>query len=155
MRGQLTHVAAQAVRAGLMMGSGGNLAARSPNGGQCWITAAGSGLDRLGCSGFSLIGSPDGGCEVAAVPFDQPGSVELAVTAAEAVAGGINGLVLGHHGCSVLADLVELAHKRAVTLEEAARMTFAALLLTAEEPRRVPQVPIRFLQAVGRSEAQI
>jgi hypothetical protein len=50
---------------------------------------------------------------------------------------------------------MELAHKRAVTLEKAARMTFGALLLTAEEPRRVPQVPIRFLEAVGRSEAQI
>ncbi|MDQ4105291.1 MAG: hypothetical protein M3186_16825 [Actinomycetota bacterium] len=63
--------------------------------------------------------------------------------------------MLGYHGCSMLADSVELAHKRAVTLEEAARMTFAALLLTAEEPRRVPQVPIRFMEAVGRSEAQI
>jgi ribulose-5-phosphate 4-epimerase/fuculose-1-phosphate aldolase len=219
LRDQLAHVGAEAVRTGLVIGSGGNLSARAPASGQCWITAAGSWLDRLGAAEFSLISIPDGGSygghphpssewrlhtetyarrpdvnaiihlhpqtsvlltalgydvalvtsdhayylgevaayylrEVAAIPFDQPGSVELAVAAAEAVAGGVNALVLSHHGCSVLADSVELAHKRAVNLEEAARTTYATLLLTAGQTTGVPQVPARFLEAVDRGEAQ-
>lgn len=212
LRDQLTHVGAEAVRTGLVIGSGGNLSARVAGSDQCWITAAGSWLDRLEPAAFSLISIPEGDLraghpepssewrlhtetyarrpdvnaiihlhpqtsvlltalgydialitsdhayylrEIAAVPFDQPGSVELAVAAAEAVAGGINALVLDHHGCSVLADSVELAHKRAVNLEEAARSTYAALLLTAGRPHRVPQVPACFLEAVGRGEAKV
>ncbi len=211
LRGQLAYAGAEAVRTGLVIGSGGNLSARSPSSGQCWITAAGSWLDRLKRTEFSLIRIPDGKLggghptpssewrlhteaylrrpdvnaiihlhpqtsvlltalghdialittdhayylrEVAAVPFDRPGSVELAVAAAEAVAGGVNVLVLAHHGCSVLADSVELAHKRAVNLEEAARSTYAALLLTAGQPGRLPQVPTCYREAVGRGEAQ-
>ncbi|MGH3882036.1 MAG: class II aldolase/adducin family protein [Pseudonocardiaceae bacterium] len=212
LRHQLTHVGAEAVRAGLVAGSGGNLSARQPGSGQCWITAANTWLDRLQPAEFSLISIPDGGLrgghpnpssewrlhtetyarrpdvnaivhlhpqtsvlltalghdialittdhayylrEIAAIPFDQPGTVDLAVAAAQAVAGGVNALVLGHHGCSVLADSVELAHKRAVNLEEAARATYAALLLTAGDPSRVPQVPARFLEAVDRGEASV
>jgi ribulose-5-phosphate 4-epimerase/fuculose-1-phosphate aldolase len=212
LRDQLAHVGAQAVRTGLVIGSGGNLSARMAGSDQCWITTAGSWLDRLEPTAFSLISIPEGWLrdghpqpssewrlhtetyarrpdvnaiihlhpqtsvlltalgydialitsdhayylrEIAAIPFGQPGSVELAVAAAEAVAGGINALMLDHHGCSVLADSVELAHKRAVNLEEAARSTYAALLLTAGRSRRVPQVPERFLEAVGRGEAQV
>lgn len=212
LRDQLAHVGAEAVRTGLAIGSGGNLSARAAGSGQCWITAAGSWLDRLEPAEFSLISIPEGGLrgghpqpssewrlhtetyvrrpdvnaiihlhpqtsvlltalgynialitsdhayylrEIAIVPFEQPGSVELAVAAAEAVAGGINALVLDHHGCSVLADSVELAHKRAVNLEEAARSSYAALLLTAGQSHRVPQVPARFLEAVGRGEAKV
>jgi len=212
LRDQLAHVGAEAVRTGLAIGSGGNLSARAAGSGQCWITAAGSWLDRLEPTEFSLISIPEGGLrgghpqpssewrlhtetytrrpdvnaiihlhpqtsvlltalgydialitsdhayylrEIAIVPFEQPGSVKLAVAAAEAVAGGINALVLDHHGCSVLADSVELAHKRAVNLEEAARSSYAALLLTAGQSHRVPQVPARFLEAVGRGEAKV
>ena len=212
LRDQLAHVGAEAVRTGLAIGSGGNLSARAAGSGQCWITAAGSWLDRLEPTEFSLINIPEGGLrgghpqpssewrlhtetytrrpdvnaiihlhpqtsvlltalgydialitsdhayylrEIAIVPFEQPGSVKLAVAAAEAVAGGINALVLDHHGCSVLADSVELAHKRAVNLEEAARSSYAALLLTAGQSHRVPQVPARFLEAVGRGEAKV
>lgn len=212
LRDQLAHVGAEAVRTGLAIGSGGNLSARAAGSGQCWITAAGSWLDRLEPAEFSLISIPEGGLrgghpqpssewrlhtetyarrpdvnaiihlhpqtsvlltalgydialitsdhayylrEIAIVPFEQPGSVELAVAAAEAVAGGINALVLDHHGCSVLADSVELAHKRAVNLEEAARSSYAALLLTAGQSHRLPQVPARFLEAVGRGEAKV
>jgi L-fuculose-phosphate aldolase len=93
--------------------------------------------------------------DIALIPFEQPGTVELAVAAADAVAGGVNAVVLGHHGCSVLADSVELAHKRAVNLEEAARATYAALLLTAGDPNRVPQVPVRFLEAAAGGEASV
>lgn len=212
LRDQLAHVGAEAVRTGLVIGSGGNLSGRMAGSDQCWITAAGSWLDRLEPTEFSLISIPEGRFrdghlqpssewrlhtetyarrpdvnaiihlhpqtsvlltalgydialitsdhayylrEIAAIPFGQPGSVELAVAAAEAVAGGINALMLDHHGCSVLADSVELAHKRAVNLEEAARSTYAALLLTAGRSRRVPQVPEAFLEAVGRGEAQV
>ncbi|MGH3870969.1 MAG: class II aldolase/adducin family protein [Pseudonocardiaceae bacterium] len=209
LRHQLTHVGAEVVRAGLVVGSGGNLSARQPGSAQCWITAADTWLDRLQPVEFSLISIPDGGLrgghpkpssewrlhtetyarrpdvnaiihlhpqtsvlltalghdialittdhayylrEVTAIPFDQPGTIELAVAAAQAMAGGANVLVLQHHGCSVLADSVELAHKRAVNLEEAARATYAALLLTGADPSRVPQVPARFLAAVARGE---
>lgn len=212
LRDQLTHVGAEVVRAGLVVGSGGNLSARAPGADRCWITAAGSWLDRLRPAEFSLIsipgGEPQAGNpppssewplhtqtylrrpdvnaivhlhpqtsvlltalghdialittdhayyvrEIATVRFEPPGSAELATTAAEAVAGGINAVILGHHGCSVLADTVELAHKRAVNLEEAARMTYAALLLTRGDPTQVPAVPARFLKSVGRNEAQV
>lgn len=212
LRAQLAHVGAEAVRTGLVIGSGGNLSARASGSGQCWITAAGSWLDRLGPAEFSLISIPDGGSqgghphpssewrlhtetyarrpdvnaiihlhpqtsvlltalgydvalittdhayylrEIATVPFDQPGSGELALAAAQAVADGVNALVLGHHGCSVLADSVELAHKRAVNLEQAAQMTYAALLLTAGQPTRIPRIPARFLETLDRGEAQL
>jgi L-fuculose-phosphate aldolase len=217
LRDQLRHVGAEAVRAGLVVGSGGNLSARAPGADRCWITAAGSWLDRLRPAEFSLISIPGGEhcdgdphpssewqlhtetylCrpdvnaiihlhpqtsvllaalghdialittdhayylrEVMSVTFEPPGSAELAVAAAEAAASGVNALVLGHHGCSVLADSVELAHKRAVNLEEAARMTYAALLLTQGQlspgqPRRIPLVPARFLESVVRNDAQI
>lgn len=212
LRNQLAHVGAEAVRTGLVVGSGGNLSARAPGTNRCWITAAGSWLDRLCRTEFSLIDIPGGTVrdghpqpssewrlhtetyrrrpdvnaivhlhpqtsvlltalgydialittdhayylrEIATVTFDPPGSTELAIAAADAVAGGVNALILGHHGCSVLADSVELAHKRAVNLEEAAKTTYAALMLTHGHLPRIPQVPTRFLEAVGRNEAQI
>jgi hypothetical protein len=82
--GQLAHAGTETLRAGLVIGSGGNLSARAP------------------------------GSE---------------------------------------ADSVELAHKRAVNLDEAAPTTYAALLLARGQP--VPRVPARFLEAVGRNEAHI
>lgn len=210
LREQLAHVGVEAIRAGLVVGSGGNLSAREPGCDECWITAAGTWLDRLEPAEFSLLGIPDGGLrgghrtpstewrlhtetyarrpdvnaivhlhpqisvlltalghritpittehafylrQITTIGFGQPGTRELAVAAAEAVAGGSNVLVLGRHGCSVLADSVELAHKRAVNLEEAARTSYAALLLTGGDPARVPQVPARYLEAVRRGEA--
>jgi hypothetical protein len=38
-------------------------------------------------------------------------------------------VILSHHSCSVVAETVALAHKRAVNLEEAALATYRALLL--------------------------
>jgi ribulose-5-phosphate 4-epimerase/fuculose-1-phosphate aldolase len=61
--------------------------------------------------------------EVRSTPFLQSGTRELAEAGAAAVADGCNCVILGHHGCSVVADSVELAHKRAANLEEAARAT--------------------------------
>ncbi len=212
LRNQLAHVGAEAVRAGLVVGSGGNLSARAPGSDRCWITAAASWLDRLGPTEFSLIGisrnqledghphpssewrlhtetyrrRPDVNAivhlhpqvsvlltalghdialmttdhayylrEIVTVAFDPPGTLDLAIAAADAVANGANALILRHHGCSVLADSVELAHKRAVNLEEAARATYAALLLSQGRPAQIPAVPARFLDAVRRDEAQV
>jgi ribulose-5-phosphate 4-epimerase/fuculose-1-phosphate aldolase len=64
---------------------------------------------------------------VSTVPFRLPGSTELAALAAAMAADGTDCLVLSQHGCVVLADSVELAHKRARNLEEAASLTYRAL----------------------------
>lgn len=212
LRDQLAHVGAEAVRTGMVIGSGGNLSAREPDSDACWVTCSGSWLDRLDRAEFSLLAIPDGAVrdghptpssewrlhtetyarrpdvtaivhlhpqtsvllsalghrialmttdhayylrEIVTVPFDQPGTTDLAAAAAEAVAGGCNALVLGHHGCSVLADSVELAHKRAFNLEEAARATYAALLLAGGDDLRIPQLPARYLEAVRAGEASV
>jgi len=191
LRDQLAHLGAAAVSAGLVVGSGGNLSAREHGADTCWVTGAGTWLDRLGRDDFALVRIADGAVvgghpgpssewrlhtatyrvradvnaivhlhpqtsvlltalghdialattdhafylrEVAVVPFSTPGGAELADAAAAAVAGGTDAVVLAHHGCSVLADTVELAHKRAFNLEEAARLTRDALLLADGRP---------------------
>ncbi len=212
LRDQLAHVGAEAVRSGLVIGSGGNLSAREPGADACWITASGTWLDRLERAEFSLVAIPDGAVrdghptpssewrlhtetyrrrpdvtaivhlhpqtsvlltamghqvrlvtldqayyvrEVAVVPYLMSGTQELAVAGAQAAAGGVNAVVLGHHGCSVLADSVELAHKRAFNLEEAARATYAALLLTGGDGSRVPVAPPEYLAAIRRGEGSV
>jgi L-fuculose-phosphate aldolase len=65
--------------------------------------------------------------EVRSTPFLQSGTPELA--GAQAAADGCNCVILGHHGCSVLGDTIETAHKRAANLEEAARATLTMLQL--------------------------
>lgn len=67
--------------------------------------------------------------EVRSTPFIQSGTQELADAGAQALADGCNCVILGHHGCSVVADSVELAAKRAFNLEEAARATLTMLQL--------------------------
>jgi L-fuculose-phosphate aldolase len=74
------------------------------------------------------------------VPFHPPGSTELAEAAARAVADGTNCVVLAHHGCSVLGESVEMAHRRAANLEEAALLTYRALLLTRDSAT-IPDCP--------------
>jgi 3-dehydro-4-phosphotetronate decarboxylase len=64
---------------------------------------------------------------VSTVPFRMPGSTELAAMTAAMAADGTDCLVLSQHGCVVMADTVELAHKRARNLEEAATLTYRAL----------------------------
>ncbi|WP_239159968.1 class II aldolase/adducin family protein [Virgisporangium ochraceum] len=67
--------------------------------------------------------------EVVRAPFAVPGTERVGTLAAAAVSGGANCLVLANHGVSILAGSVELAHKRAFCLEEAARLTYSALVL--------------------------
>jgi ribulose-5-phosphate 4-epimerase/fuculose-1-phosphate aldolase len=67
--------------------------------------------------------------EVRSTPFIQSGTPELAEAGAQAVADGCNCVILGHHGCSVVADSIDLAWKRANNLEEAARATLTMLQL--------------------------
>ena len=79
---------------------------------------------------------------VARVPFYPPGTAELADAAAAAVADGTNCLILAHHGCSVLGADVAMAHRRASNLDEAARLTYRALLLAGGLPgRAIPECP--------------
>jgi ribulose-5-phosphate 4-epimerase/fuculose-1-phosphate aldolase len=64
---------------------------------------------------------------VSTVPFRLPGSPEVAALTAAMAADGTDCLVLSQHGCVVMGNSVELAHKRARNLEEAASMTYRAL----------------------------
>ena len=67
---------------------------------------------------------------VRVAPFRHPGTPELATEAAALLADGeCDCVVLSHHGCSVVADSIEAAHRRVLNLEEAAQLTYAALLL--------------------------
>lgn len=88
---------------------------------------------------------------IARVPFRLPGSAELAELAAAATADGTNCLVLSHHGCSVLGESVELAHKRALNLEEAAQLTYRALL--AGRLDALPECPPAFIEHIARGTA--
>jgi L-fuculose-phosphate aldolase len=218
LRDQLALVGYTLVSGGLVVGSGGNLSARSPGSDEIWVTAAGTWLDRLDRPDFVRVGigsgeivpvapaatdpdedGVDDGAEdvaprvvqptselalhlatyrarpdvnavlhlhpqtavlldaldepirlittdhafylrrVARTAFHQPGSVELASAAAKAAADGTNCVLLARHGCSVMADTVELAHKRALYLEEAARLTFRAV--AAGVAGRLPDLP--------------
>jgi L-fuculose-phosphate aldolase len=213
LRDQLALVGYALVSGGMVVGSGGNLSARSPGAGEIWVTAAGTWLDRLDRPDFVQVdlesGRPvhsrldpeatDPGVDergsgaagpsselalhlatyrarpdvnavlhlhpqaavlldaldepirlittdhafylrrVARTPFHQPGSAELAGAAARAAADGTNCVILARHGCSVMADTVELAHKRALYLEEAARLTFRAV--AAGVAGRLPDPP--------------
>lgn len=219
VRDQLTYVGLDVVRAGLVVGSGGNLSARAPGDDACWVTATGTWLERLERRSFVRVRISDGTVlpdddapgahapvvspsselalhlatyrvrpdvqavihlhpqtvllldalgervrlvttdhayylrRVVTTPFWPPGSAELASAAASAAAGGVNCVVLAHHGCSVLADSVELAHKRARNLEEAARLTYRAL--AAGSLPRLSECPAEFLRLISDARATI
>ena len=86
---------------------------------------------------------------VSTVPFRLPGTTELASLTAAMAADGTDCLVLSHHGCVVMADSVELAHKRARNLEEAASLTYRALAAGRLEALR--DCPDEFLDRVSMS----
>ena len=87
--------------------------------------------------------------EVRSTPFLQSGTPELADAGARAVADGCNCVILGHHGCSVVADTVDLAWKRAQNLEEAARATLTMLQLGDT----TTACPPSYLQTIRAHEA--
>jgi ribulose-5-phosphate 4-epimerase/fuculose-1-phosphate aldolase len=87
---------------------------------------------------------------VSTVPFRLPGTIELAAMTAAMAADGTNCLVLSQHGCVVMADSVELAHKRARNLEEAARLTYQALASGRLES--LPACPEEFLDRLASSD---
>jgi L-fuculose-phosphate aldolase len=213
LRDQLALVGHAVVQAGLVVGSGGNLSARTPGADACWVTAAGSWLDRLDRPSFVRVRISDGtvvddACassgtapvptselglhlatyrvrpdvnavvhlhpqaallldalgqpirllttdhafylrRVVTVPFCPPGTPAVGELAADACADGTNCLMLARHGCSVVADTVELAHKRAMYLEEAARMTYRALALGHVE--NLTDCPADWLDQPGRT----
>ncbi len=62
------------------------------------------------------------------VPFHPNGSDELGDAAAQQALHH-DCLVLANHGCSALGADIDMAYRRAINLEEAARMTYRALLL--------------------------
>lgn len=185
LRDQLALVGKAVVQAGLVVGSGGNLSARRPGADECWVSAAGTWLDRLDRPAFVRVRISDGALvepadraptselglhlasyqvrpevnavvhlhpqtvlllnalgepirlistdhifylrRIATAPFHPPGTPAVGASAAAACADGTDCVVLSRHGCSVLGTTVELAHKRALYLEEAARMTYRAL----------------------------
>lgn len=88
---------------------------------------------------------------VSTVPFRMPGSIELASLTAAMAADGTDCLVLSQHGCVVMADTVELAHKRARNLEEAAMLTYRAL--TAGRLDGLRECPEQFLDRVHAATA--
>jgi len=65
---------------------------------------------------------------VRVAPFRHPGTPQLATEAA-ALLHDCDCVVLSHHGCSVVGDSVEMALPRVLNLEEAAKLTYAALLI--------------------------
>jgi ribulose-5-phosphate 4-epimerase/fuculose-1-phosphate aldolase len=208
LRDQLARVGYDLVGARLIVGSGGNLSAREPGDDVCWVTAAGSWLDRLERPSFVKVPIADGSAvpddldpsgrrgpppstelalhlavyrarpdvnavvhlhpqtvvlldalgerirlvttdhaayvrRVVSTPFHQPGGPELAAASAAAAADGTNCIVLAHHGCTVLGETVEMAHRRARNLEEAAQMTYRAYVLGALS--RLPECPAEFV----------
>lgn len=88
---------------------------------------------------------------VSTVPFRLPGTTELAALTAAMAADGTDCLVLSQHGCVVMGDSVELAHKRARNLEEAASMTYRAL--TAGRLENLRECPEAFLGRLHGSSA--
>lgn len=75
LRDQLVHVGRDVVTAGLVVASGGNLSAREPGGDACWVTAAGTWLDRLDRASFARVRLTDG----AVLAGDRAPTSELAL----------------------------------------------------------------------------
>ena len=222
LRDQLALVGSAVVQAGLVVGSGGNLSARVPGTDECWVTAAGTWLDRLNRPSFVRVRISDGVLmdaadradhpiqpaagpasgarptselglhlatyrvrsevnavvhlhpqtvllldalaqpirlistdhsfylrRIATAPFHPPGTPAVGESAARACADGTDCVVLSRHGCSVLGTTVELAHKRAMYLEEAALLTYRALSVGRVDD--LTDCPTGWLDDSGRS----
>lgn len=184
---ELIVVGREAVQMGLVLASGGNLSARLPGAQEFAVTGAGTHLDKLRHSDFSImdlagttlrgcskpssewklhqrtyLARPDVTCVVHLHPqyavqldamgkklrfftldhayylksvgrtdYYPNGSDELADSAAEQTRDN-DCVILGYHGCSTVADSIEMAFRRAMNLEQAAQATYRALLLGDE-----------------------
>lgn len=84
---------------------------------------------------------------IGSVPYIRSGTQEVADAAAAAL-GAHDCVMLGHHGCVVVADDVGLAAQRAQNLEEAAAATYRALLLSD----LTTVCPPAYMQAVRAAE---
>lgn len=84
---------------------------------------------------------------IGSVPYIKSGTQEVADAAAEALAEH-DCVMLGHHGCVVVADDIGLAAQRAQNLEEAATATYRALLLGDE----TTVCPPAYMEAVRAAE---
>jgi L-fuculose-phosphate aldolase len=82
------------------------------------------------------------------VPFVQPGSDQLARAVAAELADA-DVVLLGHHGCVIVADSFDIGFSRAANLEGAATATYRARVLGAE----VAECPPEFLAEVEAQES--
>ena len=74
LRDQLALLGQAVVQAGLVVGSGGNLSARAPGSDECWVTAAGTWLDRLSQDSFVRVRISDGAVlDTTAAPSSEIG----------------------------------------------------------------------------------
>lgn len=71
LRDQLAHVGHDVATAGLVVASGGNLSAREPGGDTCWVTSAGTWLDRLARPSFAHVRIRDGATLEGARPTSE------------------------------------------------------------------------------------
>jgi L-fuculose-phosphate aldolase len=85
---------------------------------------------------------------LAVVPFQQPGSDQLAQVVATELAGA-DIILLRHHGCLIVADSFDVGFSRGANLEAAARASYRAHLLGGV----VTECPPEFLAEVEAQEA--
>ena len=85
---------------------------------------------------------------LADVPFIQPGSDRLARAVAAQLTGA-DVVLLGHHGCVIIADSFDVGFSRAANLEAAAVATYRAHVLGLD----VAECPPEFLTEIAAQEA--
>ena len=204
----LAGVGRDAVRGGLVIGSGGNLSARLPGQDEFVVTGAGTWLDRLEDQDFARLRASAGASDdsrtaagpapttelglhlaayrsrpdvnavihlhpqatllldalgesvrlittdhafyvrrVGRVPPVRPGTPAVGQAFAAAIGDGTDCVILSHHGIGVVGPDIPTAWRRVANLEEAARLTYRALLLTGGLPGRpIVECPISFAE---------
>ncbi|MFC7481728.1 class II aldolase/adducin family protein [Luedemannella flava] len=111
---QCVHLGREVIGAGLAIGSGGNLSARSPGAHECVVTAAGTWLDRLDRTSFVRVRIADGVAPQGATPSSEVG-LHLSVYRARP---DVNAVVHLHPQTAVLLDALGVA-VRLITTDHA------------------------------------